>query len=182
MAAVLRKPVSIVYSGAGWYLTPHKGLVKFSSFCLPRKPQVALDCAGKTDPSTDRQVGKENVTVFPHVQKQSARRYSESCNVLKGGNLGGIETKNPCVAIRQAWQHGTTKCPTTPHFSAACFMSCRGSKRMQENTAGSSCFHISETVGYWEITRGLWVQQWRGRHCSGLEVKPPFKLGRGSAC
>lgn len=111
MAAVLRKPVSIVYSGAGWYLTPHKGLVKFSSFCLPRNPQVALYCAGKTDPSSDRQVGKENVTVFPHVQKQSARRYSESCNVLKGGNSGGIETKKSLCGHQTglaAWDNKTS--------------------------------------------------------------------------
>lgn len=65
MVTSLGKPVSTVCSGACWYLTQHRWLVKFSSFFfffLSQKPQMAFFCcAGESDPSTDRRVGKGNV-------------------------------------------------------------------------------------------------------------------------
>lgn len=62
METILGKLVSTVCSDAGWYLTQHRWLVKFSSYFFVKETTNGFFyCAGETDPSAGRQVGKENV-------------------------------------------------------------------------------------------------------------------------
>lgn len=88
IANILGKLVSTAPSGAGWYLTCHRWMVKFRSHTFVKNHQ-GLSIMQERDSSTGRQVGKENVWMFSHVQKQSARKDCNSCNVLKGANSEG---------------------------------------------------------------------------------------------